>query len=350
MPALSKYWVLLTLFLLESHANVLTSVSLVAGDQVWVIHLIQLQQPMSDPTNEPSCEPSCKPTKWFGQDALLPGNLSSKGVMFSNQGQDNEIQSNSTNSSNTQPSNWQGPKQQSFIISACVPFVAFHSNQRLWLNCWIHSHTGFESVTSAKKVSFSAFTLLVHEPVTFVTKASCNTFASLVWAPVALTNKINLDSTSFKKINRSSTHACLVLFSSFGGIGAELKCGLHPNHILVTSSSKSGLRHHKKSEQAGGKASTQPNYHKSNETHSSSLLLSQSEGAHIAPTTTFRAFELIVALFSIADFLHSEGAELALATLQTFERWKSNCTTKCHLQVDCYLLQFQIIPSFLQRL
>jgi hypothetical protein len=63
MPALSKYLVLLMLFLLESHANVLSSVSLVAGDQVWVIHLIQLQQPMSDPTNEPSCEPIRKPTK-----------------------------------------------------------------------------------------------------------------------------------------------------------------------------------------------------------------------------------------------------------------------------------------------
>ena len=41
--------------------------------------------------------------------------------MFSNQGQDNEIQSNSTDSSNTQPSNWQGPKQRSLVISARVP-------------------------------------------------------------------------------------------------------------------------------------------------------------------------------------------------------------------------------------
>jgi hypothetical protein len=146
------------LFLLESHANVLTSVSLVAGDQVRVIHLTQLQQPMSDPTNEPICEPLHKPTKQLGQDALLPGNLSSKGVMFSNQGQDNEIQSDSIDSSNTQPSNWQGPKQQSFIISACVPFTSFCSNQSSGLNCWVHCHTGFESATSAKKVSFSAFT------------------------------------------------------------------------------------------------------------------------------------------------------------------------------------------------
>jgi hypothetical protein len=50
-----------------------------------------------------------------GQDALFPVSLSSKGglchdkkserVMFSNQGQDNEIQSDSTDSSNTQTSN-----------------------------------------------------------------------------------------------------------------------------------------------------------------------------------------------------------------------------------------------------
>ncbi len=44
-------------------ANTLTSFSLVAGDQVQVIHLIQLQQPISDPTNESSRERISKPTK-----------------------------------------------------------------------------------------------------------------------------------------------------------------------------------------------------------------------------------------------------------------------------------------------
>jgi hypothetical protein len=56
MMALSKFLVLLALFLLASHASAFTSLSLVTGDQVWVIHLIQLQQPMSNPTNEPSCD------------------------------------------------------------------------------------------------------------------------------------------------------------------------------------------------------------------------------------------------------------------------------------------------------
>ncbi len=62
MTALSKFLVLLALFLLASHANAFTSHSSVAGNQVWINHLIQLQQPMSDPTNKPSREPIRKPT------------------------------------------------------------------------------------------------------------------------------------------------------------------------------------------------------------------------------------------------------------------------------------------------
>jgi hypothetical protein len=176
---------------------------------------------MSKPVNEPSREPIHKPTKRLGQDALLPVKLStqlyglchnkqSEQVMFSNQGQDNEIQSNSTDSSNTQPSNWQWPKQSSLVISARVPFATFCSNLSSGLNCWVHSHTGFESVTSTKKVSCSdfallacesvtfttkvscsAFVLLAHEPITFMTKVSCNNFASLVCEPVTSTNQIN---------------------------------------------------------------------------------------------------------------------------------------------------------------
>jgi hypothetical protein len=129
--------------------------------------------------NEPSREPIHKPTKRLGQDALLPVNLSSKGgichdknserVMFSNQGQDNEIQSDSTDSSNTQPSNWQGPKQRSLVISARVPFATFHSNLTSGLvYCWVHSHTGFESVTSSTKVSCNVFALLACELVYFI--------------------------------------------------------------------------------------------------------------------------------------------------------------------------------------
>ena len=171
MPALLKFLVLLAIFLSASHSKVFTSLSLVAGDQVRVNHLTRLHQPMSNSMNEPSREPIREPTKRLGQDALLPDNLSSKGglchnknserVMFSNQGQDNEIQSDSTDSSNTQPSNWQGPKQRSLVISARVPFATFRSNLSSGLvYCWVHSRTGFESVTSSKKVSCNVFALL----------------------------------------------------------------------------------------------------------------------------------------------------------------------------------------------
>ena len=57
----------------------------------------------------------------------------SEWVMFSNQGQDNEIQSDSTDSSNTQPSNWQGPNQRSLVISSRVPFKLFIL---IWVQDW----------------------------------------------------------------------------------------------------------------------------------------------------------------------------------------------------------------------
>jgi hypothetical protein len=216
----------LAIFLWASNANAFTNLSLVNGSQVRVNHLIRFKESMSKPMNEPSCEPIHKPNKRLGQDALLPVNLStqlcrlchnkkSERVMFSNQGQDNEIQSNSTDSSNNQPSNWQGPKQRSLVISAHVPFATFCSNLSPGLNCWVHSHTGFESVTSTKKVlcsvfallaresvtftikvSCSTFVLLAREPVTFRTKVSCNTFPSLVCEPVTSTNQINQDKSS----------------------------------------------------------------------------------------------------------------------------------------------------------
>jgi hypothetical protein len=188
---------------------------------------------MSDPTNEPSREPIREPTKRMDLDAVLPNNLSSKKtrvaysepkqdaelpskitdstntqtcglchdknseqVMFSNHGQDNEIQSNSTDSSNTQPSNGQGPKQRSLVISAHVPCATFYSNLSSGLNCWVHSHTGCEPVTSSTKVSCSVFTLLARETVTFMTRVSCNTFTSLVCELVTFKNKIKGDKST----------------------------------------------------------------------------------------------------------------------------------------------------------
>jgi len=62
MTAHSKFLILFAIFLSTSNANAFTSLSPVDGNQVWVNHLIQLQQPMRDPTNEPSRKPICEPT------------------------------------------------------------------------------------------------------------------------------------------------------------------------------------------------------------------------------------------------------------------------------------------------
>jgi hypothetical protein len=82
MMALSKFLVLLALFLLASHASAFTSLSLVAGDQVWVIHLIQSQQPMSNPTNEPSREPICKSTNYQTTNEIQPTSTSDTSYKF----------------------------------------------------------------------------------------------------------------------------------------------------------------------------------------------------------------------------------------------------------------------------
>ena len=100
MTALSKFLVLLALFLLASHANAL---SLVAGNQVWVLHLIRLRQPMSNPKNEPSREPISEPTKRINLDAELPSSLSSKQIKYSlSHKQDAELPSKITDTQKPQ--------------------------------------------------------------------------------------------------------------------------------------------------------------------------------------------------------------------------------------------------------
>ncbi len=100
MTALSKYLVLLALFLSASHANAL---SLVAGNQVRVIHLIWLHQPMSNPKNEPSCKPIHELIKRMDLNAELLNNLSRKKtrVAYSEPKQDAELPSNITDLTNT---------------------------------------------------------------------------------------------------------------------------------------------------------------------------------------------------------------------------------------------------------
>jgi hypothetical protein len=85
---------------------------------------------MSNPMNEPSCKPIHEPTKRLGQDALLPGNLSSKRVLFQVSMMDDEIQSCKTHSKYT----------QSYQVAIPVPFVSFRSKSSGLAYCWVHSH------------------------------------------------------------------------------------------------------------------------------------------------------------------------------------------------------------------
>jgi len=130
MPALLKFFVPLAIFLLASHANAFVSLSSAAGNKVQVNRLTRLQQPMSDPTNEPSPEPIREPTKRLGQDALLPGNLSSKRVLFQVSMIDDEIQSCKTHSEYT----------KSYQMVIPVSFVSFRSKSFGLAYCWVHSH------------------------------------------------------------------------------------------------------------------------------------------------------------------------------------------------------------------
>ena len=103
MTALSKFLVLLAIFLLARHANAFTCLSPIARNQVQGNHFIQFEEPMSNPTNEPSHEPTSEPIKRMDLDAELPNNLSPKKsqVAYSEPKQDAELPSKITNLTNT---------------------------------------------------------------------------------------------------------------------------------------------------------------------------------------------------------------------------------------------------------
>jgi hypothetical protein len=58
MTALSKFLVLLVIFLLENSGDAFMNLSSAAGNLVPVNHWIQFVESMSKPTNEPSSEPT----------------------------------------------------------------------------------------------------------------------------------------------------------------------------------------------------------------------------------------------------------------------------------------------------
>ncbi len=173
MPALPKFLVLLAIFLLARSGNALMNLSSAAGDLVPVNHLIRFVKPMSKPTNVSTVEPTKRTTSKQGkysllekQDAELPSTITVSITQFTSDtsyafeavhgvshahvkhivtgrvtirdGRDNEIQSMCPDLSLPQPSNWQGPKQRSLVIFACVPFTFFHSMSSGLAYCWVH--------------------------------------------------------------------------------------------------------------------------------------------------------------------------------------------------------------------
>ncbi len=132
MTALSKFLMLLALFLLASHANAFTNLSLVAGNQVWFNHFIQLQQLMSYPTNEPSRKPIHKPIKWMDLDAELLNNLLSQKtwVAYSEPKQDAELPSKNTDSTSTQTCRLCHNKKSELESLAEQPIAATNSSQK----------------------------------------------------------------------------------------------------------------------------------------------------------------------------------------------------------------------------
>jgi hypothetical protein len=234
MPALSKFLVLLAIFLLARHANVCTCLSPIARNQVQGNHFIQFEESMSNPTNKPSCKPIRDPTKHMDLDAELPNNLSPKKsqVAYSEPKQDAELPSKITDLTNTQmhglchdkksepesfadkpgieqeinypiaPANdnsqiWQMPttinldysglshattmtnqnahlhlaSPRSFS-SARVPFPTIRSNLISGLTSWVQSLAVKVQVSSTPKISPHVFTLLPFEPVTSTTQIS----------------------------------------------------------------------------------------------------------------------------------------------------------------------------------
>ena len=111
---------------------------------------------------------------------------------------DDEIQCGSREQSKTHPSDWHGSKQQSFILSARVPFVTFRSNLSSGFDCWVHSHTGCEPVTSTRGLCHgkkSERESLAEQPIAATDSSQCglchgkkSELESLAEQPIAATD------------------------------------------------------------------------------------------------------------------------------------------------------------------
>jgi hypothetical protein len=75
MTALSKFLMLLAIFLSAMHTNAFTCLSPIARNQGQGNHFIQFDESIREQKNKPSRKPTSKPIKQIDLDAELPNNL-----------------------------------------------------------------------------------------------------------------------------------------------------------------------------------------------------------------------------------------------------------------------------------
>jgi hypothetical protein len=216
MTALSKFSVLLAIFLLENLGDAFMNLSSAAENLVPVNHWIRFVEPMSKPMKEPTG----KPTEW----TEVPNILTSKqGKCSLSEKQDAELPSK-INVSITQ-----------FSSDTSYMFEAVHDMSHVHVKYIV---TGWVMFSDRQDNEI---------------QSKCPD-ESLPWPNEwQMQDKINLDSSSLrqptqtevlyrrdkvyshstlKKLKQSLKHACLVLISFFGAISAESKHGVHPIRFL----------------------------------------------------------------------------------------------------------------------
>jgi hypothetical protein len=137
MNAMAKLLAPLTIFLSSSYVNAFPSLNQVAGNQIWLSHLIRFNK-----ANKQSCKPICKQTKQMDLDAELLNNFSpmKTWVAYSEPKQDAELSSKITDSTRSQTCGLCHNKSEpeSFVDQSGIneeinhPIAAFDSSKNQW--------------------------------------------------------------------------------------------------------------------------------------------------------------------------------------------------------------------------
>ena len=192
MNAMEQFLVHLMIFLSASYVNAFLSLNHVAGDQIWLNHMIWFKE-----TNKQNCEANFdsiinldgqttnQRLEWNAE--LLnvlstkhtPELPSSQPVQY-----DEEIIRRSPNATNAASSQqallsiqYVSANNTQQFSSACFPFSTIHSNLSSELSCWVHSLAVKVQASSTLTASRHAFALLAFDPVTSTNQNSFATIA-----------------------------------------------------------------------------------------------------------------------------------------------------------------------------